>query len=215
MGGREFPVHVTMGPRLPFQNCDDADYVRRLTLAYASKILHKYQVKGDCAELGVFRGDFARLINEAFPESTLYLFDTFEGFDDRDVAADGQFNLSVESSTALYEKLKDTSVQTVLDKMPFPEKCVVRKGYFPDTAEGMPEDARFAFVSIDADLYTPILKGLEYFYPRMERLGMILVHDYGVAGIGAGQAVDEFCKSNGIIPIPVADEYRSAMIVRF
>ena len=37
------------------------------------------------AEGGVFRGDFAKYINKVFPDSKLYLFDTFEGFDSRDV----------------------------------------------------------------------------------------------------------------------------------
>ena len=134
-----------MGPGLPFQNCDSADYVRKLTLARAAEMLHKYQVNGDCAELGVFRGDFARLMNEAFPESALYLFDTFEGFDERDIETDQQYDLSQTSSAALNEKLKDTSVQIVLDKMPFPERCNVKKGYFPDTSEGVPGDIRFAF----------------------------------------------------------------------
>lgn len=166
------------------------------------------------AELGVFRGDFARLINEAFPESALYLFDTFEGFDGRDIAADRQYDLSKINAAAIKELVKDTSVQTVLSRMPFPEKCVVKKGYFPDTTEGMGENVRFAFVSIDADLYTPILEGLKYFYPRMARMGMIFVHDYGFSGVGAGRAVDEFCGAAGIIPIPVADEFHSVMIVR-
>lgn len=32
-----------------------------------------------------FRGEFAKYIHRAFPHSKLYLFDTFEGFDQRDV----------------------------------------------------------------------------------------------------------------------------------
>ena len=74
-------------------------------------------------------------MNEAFPESALYLFDTFEGFDERDIETDQQYDLSQTGSAALNEKLKDTSVQIVLDKMPFPERCIVKKGYFPDTTE--------------------------------------------------------------------------------
>ena len=145
-GGVDLLVHPTMGPGLPFQNCDSADYVRKLTLARAAEVLQKYQVSGNCAELGVFRGDFARLMNEAFPESALYLFDTFEGFDERDIEADQQYDLSQTGSAALNEKLKDTSVQIVLDKMPFPERCIVKKGYFPDTTEGMPEEDRKSVV---------------------------------------------------------------------
>lgn len=32
-----------------------------------------------------FRGEFAKYIHRAFPHSKLYLFDTFEGFDQRGV----------------------------------------------------------------------------------------------------------------------------------
>ena len=37
------------------------------------------------AEGGVFQGDFARHINRCFPKSKLYLFDTFSGFDKKDI----------------------------------------------------------------------------------------------------------------------------------
>ena len=36
------------------------------------------------AELGVYRGEFAKEINKVFPDRTLYLFDTFEGFAEQD-----------------------------------------------------------------------------------------------------------------------------------
>jgi O-methyltransferase len=47
--------------------------------------------------------------------------------------------------------------------MKYKENCIVRKGYFPETAEDLEDE--FVFVSIDADLYEPIYNGLCYFYP--------------------------------------------------
>ena len=43
----------------------------------AEQILEK-EIPGAVAELGVFRGDFAALINAAFPDRVLHLFDTFD-----------------------------------------------------------------------------------------------------------------------------------------
>lgn len=49
---------------------------------------------GALAELGVYRGDFAAALNRRFPERTLYLFDTFAGFDARDIADEQSAGLS-------------------------------------------------------------------------------------------------------------------------
>lgn len=54
------------------------------------RILEQYKkslqcVSGACAELGVFRGDTAAIINKVFSDRKLYLFDTFEGFDKNDI----------------------------------------------------------------------------------------------------------------------------------
>lgn len=50
-------------------------------------------LKGACAELGVFRGDTAKFINEFF-DTTLYLLDTFEGFSQKDMEKEEQFSTS-------------------------------------------------------------------------------------------------------------------------
>ena len=55
------------------------DYVRIKTLELIARRLAN--VPGAVAELGVYRGQFASCMNKLFPERTLYLFDTFEGFD--------------------------------------------------------------------------------------------------------------------------------------
>jgi len=60
----------------------------------------------------VYKGDFARLINEALPDRKLYLFDTFEGFDDRDVIVDKEKGFSKGD-----QDFSDTSVERVISKM--------------------------------------------------------------------------------------------------
>jgi O-methyltransferase len=95
--------------------------------------------------------------------------------------------------------------------MPHPDKCIIRKGLFPATAAGL-EDCRFCFVSLDADLYEPILAGLEFFFNRMCRGGFIFVHDYNDDLYpGAKKAVLEFSERRGVPFIPVTDIYGTAI----
>lgn len=151
------------------------------------------------AELGVYRGDFAKKINEAFPDRKFYLFDTFEGFDERDVCREHSSGFS--SGT---QNFSGTSINSVLRKMRNPANCVVKKGFFPETAKGLEE--HFAFVSIDADLYEPIYEGLKYFYPRLSAGGYVFIHDYNNDSYrGAAKAVKKFCAENRLSFVPLSD----------
>ena len=125
----------------------------------------------------------------------MYLFDTFEGFDAKDVEIEKARDFSVQSAG----HLKDASIKMVLDKMEYPSQCIIKKGYFPDTAIGLVE--KFCFVNLDLDLYKPTLEGLKFFYPRMVAGGIILIHDYfGDAYKGVKKAVSEF---NEIQEVPL------------
>lgn len=167
------------------------------------------EVPGAVAELGVYKGEFAALINELFPDRSLYLFDTFEGFDVRDVAAEIKEGLSY----AKIGDFRDTSVDLVKSRLPFPERAVFRKGHFPGTAVGI--EKNFAFVSIDADLYLPVYEGLKYFWPRMNKGGYILIHDYNSLQFqGAGKAVRQYCTENDLFVVPLSDMHGSAVLVK-
>ncbi|MBD3240879.1 MAG: methyltransferase, partial [Chitinivibrionales bacterium] len=52
---------------------DRMDYVRLNCLELAAFEIREKQIPGSAAEVGVYRGDFACKINEAFPDRTLYL----------------------------------------------------------------------------------------------------------------------------------------------
>lgn len=184
------------------------DYVRHETLGLCFEELKANGIKGNLAELGVYQGDFAKKINLLFPDRKLYLFDTFEGFDKKDI----QSELSNQFSTG-EQDFSDTSVNLVLDKMKYPNNCIVKKGFFPETANGI-EDS-FCFVSLDTDLYDPILNGLNFFYPRLEKGGYIFIHDFNNEEYkGAREAVLKFCKENNIGYIPIPDIGGSAIITK-
>jgi O-methyltransferase len=79
----------------------------------------------------------------------------------------------------------------------YPENCVIKQGYFPESLGGL--DEKFAFVHIDCDLYKPITAGLEYFYPRMNQGGYVVVHDfYNLSFPGAQSAVIDFADQNNL-----------------
>ena len=78
------------------------------------------------AEVGVFRGEFAKDINKHFNQSKLYLFDTF---DDKDLKDEDE-----EAKNLGKVHFCNTSVVLVMQKMTNASKVIVRKGYFPDTA---------------------------------------------------------------------------------
>ena len=90
----------------------------------------------------------------------------------------------------------------------------MRRGYFPETAEGLEET--FALVSLDADLYAPTLAGLRWFYPRMARGGMILLHDYNSSQFdGVRRAVKEYeDEAERLALVPLCDLHGTAVIVK-
>ena len=164
------------------------------------------------AEGGVFRGEFAKVINKSFPKSKLYLFDTFDGFDKRDV----DYEKNKYSFNLKEGEFSNTSVELVMSKMTYPENVVVRQGFFPETATGI--DEKFCFVNLDFDLHMPILEGLRFFYPKMVDGTALLIHDYyNIALPGVKDAVDDYEKEIGkkLIRMPIGDDQSIAIIKQY
>lgn len=171
--------------------------------------IYKNDVEGDVAEVGVYRGDSAKQIARLFPDRKLYIFDTFEGFHANDCTEE-ENNLI--NSAIQERRFCDTSLELVLNRIGRWADVIPKKGYFPDTAKGM-EDNKFAFVSLDTDLYQPILSGLEFFYPRLSNGGYIIIHDvFRIAGVE--RAIKEFCTTERIGYVPMLDEWKSAVIAK-
>lgn len=150
------------------------------------------KVEGDIAEVGVYQGRTAKIICEAKGNKTLHLFDTFEGlpalseFDEPKEFHKGQFAASLEA------------VQCYLSKYP---NVYFYKGMFPGTSKPV-ENRQFCFISLDVDLFQSTLSCLDFFYPRMNRGGIIVSHDYMTRGVR--KAVDEFFvdKPEVVIELP-------------
>ncbi len=166
-------------------------------------------INGSVAECGVYRGDFSKYLNEFYYDRKLYLFDTFEGFDERDV----QFEESLMEKGFLESKFhkkgyfNDTAINIVMDKMTYPENIIIRKGWFPQSASNINDT--FCFVMLDMDLYQPMLAGLRFFWDKIEEGGAILCHDYFHNSLtGVKQAVTDFENEIGrrIIKAPIGDD---------
>jgi len=184
------------------------DYIRLATLELVSYEISKRNLQGSVAELGVYKGKFARYINQYFPDRSLYLFDTFEGFDKRDLKSEKENEFSTGD-----QDFSDTSIESVLKLMPHPKKCIPIKGFFPESAKSLNDT--FVFVSIDADLYEPIYNGLVFFYPRLVTGGYIFIHDFNNDNYkGSRKAVEQFCKEQSINCLPLPDSGGSAIIIK-
>ena len=177
---------------LPVQDLSN-DYVRLTTLELLCRRLKN--IPGAAAELGVYRGFFARCVNQLLPERTLYLFDSFEGFAEDACAS--------ESFQAAH---RNTAMDKVLSIMPHPEKITLKPGFFPESLEGLEE--RFCLVSLDVDFYQATLDGLEYFWPRLEKGGYLLLHDWGSPKLpGVARALADYEAQTGasLPAVPLCD----------
>lgn len=181
---------------LPVWN-DDREFTKILrkieyTLVDHSRCYMLYQFakqacefQGDVAEVGVYKGGTAKLLAEAFacrPDKTVHLFDTFEGMPRTDPKMDlhhaGDFT--------------DTSLEAVQKQLRDNRNARFYKGFFPETA-GPVAGNRFCLVHVDADIYQSVKDCCAFFYPRLEKAGIMIFDDYGFSSCpGARKAVDEF-----------------------
>ena len=161
------------------------------------------------AEAGVFYGDFAKEINRLFQNRKLYLFDTFEGFDIKDLVYENEDFYKTSGNLSM------TSEELVINKMPYPHNVDIRKGYFPQSTEGITD--RFIFVNLDMDLFKPTYEGLKFFYPKMIKGGIILIHDYfsEVYGESIKRAISMFESDikHKLNLFPIGDETSIAVLI--
>jgi O-methyltransferase len=187
---------------------DRVDLLRLVMFIENARRLEDEGIAGSLAELGVYKGTTAKLLHTLLPERTLWLFDTFEGFDARDLAHE-------RSAGESGFRFDDTSLEAVLRYIGASERVRACKGRFPETAASVPADETFALVHLDADLRKPTADALAFFYPRMAPGGFMILHDYGSgAWLGIVEAVDTFFadKPESIVRIP--DKSGTAIVRR-
>lgn len=182
----------------PIRLWDDDQYfnelmkkIKRYTLVDKKRCFMIYQLakqvssfSGDAVEVGVYKGGTAKLLAELFKSQNkaLHLFDTFAGVPpsdvNRDIHKQGDF--------------RDTSLENIKAYLRDYKNIYYYQGTLPATAKPI-ENLSFCLVHIDVDIYKSVMDCCEFFYPRMERSGIIIFDDYGFLTCpGAKMAVDDF-----------------------
>src|ERR1700722_3982312 len=163
------------------------------------------KVVGDFAELGVWRGNTASVLAyfASRNERRVYLFDTFEGFDKKDLDGIDANKHVVFADTSL------GLVKSVIGESS--NVCDFVKGFFPASISEAHRNKQYAIVSLDCDLYEPMKAGLKFFYPLMPIGGLLLLHDYSsMYWDGSKKAIDEFCEANKEYVVLMPDKSGSA-----
>jgi len=144
-----------------------------------SAVRRTAKLPGDLAEVGVYRGQSARIICEAKGDKTLHLFDTFQG-----LPMPGSID------TKFKQGEHACSLRAVKEFLADQHNVRYYPGLFPETAAAV-ADGCFSFVHLDVDLYESTREALAFFYPRMTPGAIILSHDY-VTSDGVRKAFDDF-----------------------
>lgn len=186
--GRPSPIHLWD---------DDKQFVELMrkvsdhTLVDKKRCFMIYQLskqivslKGNIAEVGVFKGGTARLLAESIKaqNKNIHLFDTFEGMPPtdprRDIVKKGDF--------------KGTSLESVKSYLGDFKNIYYYQGIFPESAKPI-EKLKFSLVHVDVDIYKSVADCCTFFYPRIEQGSIMIFDDYGhVSCPGVKTAVDEF-----------------------
>lgn len=190
------------------------DYFRYRTFEFVANELIDNKIQGKVAEVGVFQGTFAKLINEKFNDREFFLFDSFEGFNEEEVTGEMQLGRCDEE---FRDRYKQTSENEVLSKLKYPEKCIIFKGLFPNTVTEEVEKSEFAFVSLDVDLEESTYQGIKFFYPRIVGGGILYIHDYNSSHLsGVKRAVERYEEDYNIFlkKVPLADQCGTLVVIK-
>lgn len=170
--------------------------------------LKRKQVKGCFAELGVYKGESARILHFMDPDRVFHLFDTFEGFQPSELKKE-----TGEAATYSEKSFADTSLEGVKSYLAGIQRFVFHPGVFPKTTESL-EKEKFALVNLDADLYEPTRAALTYFYPRLSPGGVIFIHDVNSRWEGCRKAVREFARTIPEVPVMIPDSDGTVILIK-
>lgn len=115
------------------------DYMRVRTLELLIDEIKRRNIEGNVAELGVYKGEFAKILRFYFPQKELYLYDTFEGFDDRD-------KINEKFTDEWMQIFKNTSLEKVQALVGKNNITHYRKGWFPESILDEEKEILFCFI---------------------------------------------------------------------
>lgn len=153
------------------------------------------------AEVGVYKGVLSFMMSETlmkfdYDNISMDLFDSFEGLSER---TDED---KVNDITSTVGVMKG-GIEEVSQNLKDFDFIKYYKGWIPECFKYEEiENKKYNFVSIDVDLYQPIIDSLDYFYPKLTSPGVIVIDDYKTAKWpGVEKAVAEFSAKNSVFAL--------------
>ena len=143
-------------------------------------------MEGAIADFGCGYGDISWQMNAMMPDRKLYLFDS-----------------------------QMHNVDRLAGRMPYPEMVEIRQGRFPDTAMDV-EDEKYALVHMNESDHDTVTRGIQYFYPRLVKGGMIILSRYEDGkSLDVRQAVADLeAKHGAFLIVPLAGLDGAVVIIR-
>lgn len=143
---------------------------------------------GICVEVGVWRGEFSRMILNQVKPDRLILIDPWKNFDTREDAFDGQ--TKDQEFEAIYASVRDKYAPEIAAG-----QVEIRRGLSQPVLSAMAPGS-LSFVYLDGDhSYDGVTADLAATFPLMKQGGIIMLDDYhrrGWWGDGVVRAANEF-----------------------
>ena len=188
-------------PSYQFKSDSDVKRIRTFTmLGLMESIVNRGNVK-NFAECGCYLGQSSYAISKFLLKNNFkekfHIFDSFEGLSDpvdndlNSVAS----NINSNTLNKLFkgkERMFKGNYNNYISLMNDFEFIKVYKGWIPERFNEVSK-LEFSFVHIDVDIYQPTLDSVKFFYPRLEKGGVIYIDDYGRPyWPGCDKAIHEF-----------------------
>ena len=175
---------------------------------------HALALNGDFVECGVNKGFMSRIVMDYLDfgqrNSTFYLLDTFQGFDEQYLTprerkvlqayAKDHHKFNKPWQMGIYEPCYDVVVRA-FNRF---DNVRIIKGTIPDTLAEVKTE-RVAYLSIDMNCVGPEIAAIEYFWPKLVQGGIVILDDYGwSAHLAQKLAMDGFATKVGkkILSLP-------------
>ena len=179
----------------------------RMFALYSSvNYVARYGIPGDFVECGVWRGGSSMLTAETFllrgeRDRKLFLLDTYQGMaepQDCDVDRDGgmardKWGPRQRQGYTDWCYAPKEEVRRNMARTGYPEDAVrLVEGDVKDTLPGTAAEIEaISILRLDTDWYESTRCELEWLFPKLSPLGVLIVDDYG-HWLGARKAVDEY-----------------------
>jgi O-methyltransferase len=158
-------------------------------------IVRTRSLTGAVADCGVYKAastvGMALFMRQHGIRKQIYAFDSFQGFAPESVVGDLDLGEMARDKVGY----SDFSLEQVKSKIRSfrIDNITLVPGYFHESFKTLPPEIRFSFVHLDVNLYESYREGLEFFYPRLDSSGIILLDEYNdPPWPGCNKAADEF-----------------------